>query len=162
VTIILSSDTASLSSVMICCTAVATFNMSFLDELEACTDRSVAAHFSHLSSCLWLLMLHVLMQGSCERLLRWGQLREKNVLPEEPLGACSALLLCSSSFAWLQPQYNAGWGFSPSPMVQLQQLGIDSVSVFSGHSLCRWPPLHPKQWGGCLQLAQISPNFWQS
>jgi hypothetical protein len=35
------SDTASLSSVMICCTTVATINVSLLDELGVCTDRPV-------------------------------------------------------------------------------------------------------------------------
>jgi hypothetical protein len=34
--------------------------------------------------------------------------------------------------------------------VQLQQL-----SVFSGHSLCRWPPPHHKHQGVCLQLAKV-------
>jgi hypothetical protein len=31
----------------------------------------------------------------------------------------------------------------------------------SGHSLCRWPPPHHKQLGGCLQFAQTRPNCWQ-
>jgi hypothetical protein len=35
------SDTASLSSVMICCTTVAIFNVSFLVGLRACADRPV-------------------------------------------------------------------------------------------------------------------------
>jgi hypothetical protein len=39
--ILSSSDTALLSSLMICRTTVATFNLSFSDELGACTDRPV-------------------------------------------------------------------------------------------------------------------------
>jgi hypothetical protein len=35
------------------------------------------------------------------------------------------------------------------------------VFLFSGQSSCRWPPSHHKQRGGCLQLAQTWPNFWQ-
>jgi hypothetical protein len=61
---------------------------------------------------------------------------ETNILPEDPLGAHCALL-CSSSFTWLQLRYDTGWGFSPCPRVQLQQLGVDSIFFFSGHSLCR-------------------------
>jgi hypothetical protein len=73
------SDTASLSSVMICCTTMATFIMSLLDELRAYTDRPVfefpvmsdsavrgAARFFHLCAvsvvagvaCLDAMQLH--------------------------------------------------------------------------------------------------------
>jgi hypothetical protein len=68
------SDTAPLSSVMICCTTVVTFNMSLLDELGACTNRPVLADaaawgttsFSHMSTvpvvagidCLAAVQLH--------------------------------------------------------------------------------------------------------
>jgi hypothetical protein len=51
--------------------------------------------------------------------------------------------------------------FCPSTRVQLQQLGVDSVFVFSGHSRCRWPPPHHKHQGGCLHLAQTWPEVWQ-
>jgi hypothetical protein len=66
---------------------------------------------------------------------------QNNILPENPL-------LFSFRMA------DAGRGFSPSTRVQLQQLGVHSVFVFSGHSLCMWPPPHHKLQGGCLQLAQ--------
>jgi hypothetical protein len=39
--------------------------------------------------------------------------------------------------------------------------GMEEVFPFSGHSLCRWPPPHHKQRGGCLQFAQTWPNCWQ-
>jgi hypothetical protein len=71
-TIILSfSDTASLSSVMLCCTTVAVFKESLLVELEACTDRRfyqmLLLHggpqaFLICLRCMWLLVLRVLMQ----------------------------------------------------------------------------------------------------
>jgi hypothetical protein len=72
---------------------------------------------------------------------------EKNVLPEDPLGARCALL-CSSA------RYDAGWSLSPSSKVQFQQLGVDS-----GHSLCSRPPPHHKRLGDCLLLAHIWPCF---
>jgi hypothetical protein len=68
----------------------------------------------------------------------WGEPREE--CPPRGFVSCWALLLCGSPFALLQPQYDAGRGFSPSTVVQLQQLVIDSAFLFSGHSLCRWPP----------------------
>jgi hypothetical protein len=86
---------------------------------------------------------------------------EKNVLLEDPFWARCPLLLCSLPFAWLQPRYDAGWGFAPSTRAQLQQHGVDPVFVFSGHSLCRWPPPHHKHQGGCLQLVQTWLKFWQ-
>jgi hypothetical protein len=33
---------------------------------------------------------------------------------------------------------------------KLRQLGVDSVVVFLGHSLCRWQPPYHKYQGGCL------------
>jgi hypothetical protein len=81
------------------------------------------------------------------------------VIPEDILGRHCALLLCSSTFVWLQPQYDTGLGFSPSTRVQLQQFGIDAAFVLSGHSLCRWPPPHHKHRGGYLQLAQTWAKF---
>jgi hypothetical protein len=44
---------------------------------------------------------------------------------------------------WLQPRYDAGCGFSP-PKMHLQELSVDSISVCSEHSQCRWAPLHRK------------------
>jgi hypothetical protein len=90
-TIILSfCDTASLSSVTNCCTAVATLNVSLLGELETCTDRlvswiacygrcccTVSAGFSIRLRCLWLLVLRVLTQCSCIGLLWRVELREE-------------------------------------------------------------------------------------
>jgi hypothetical protein len=43
--------------------------------------------------------------------------------------------------------------------LQLQHVSIDAVLPFSGHSMCRLPPPHHIQQGGCLQLAQTRPNF---
>jgi hypothetical protein len=69
------------------------------------------------------------MQCCCIGLFYWGELREQ-CSPREYFGSS----LCSSPLAWLQPRYDATWGFSPSTRVQLQQLGVDSVFDFSGHS----------------------------
>jgi hypothetical protein len=168
------SDTASLSSDMIRCTTVVTFNMLLLDKLEACTDRTVF-WISCCGRCyctggpkafptcllhLWFLVLCpevVQLDKNCSDEVNL----EKNILQWDPSGAHYALLLCSSPIARLQPQHDTGWGFSPSPRVQLQQFGVDSVSLFSGRSLCRWPPLHHKHLKGCLQSAQTWPKFWQ-
>jgi hypothetical protein len=54
---------------------------------------------------------------------------EKNFLPEDPLGVRRAPLPCSS-FIWLQPRYDAGWCFSPSARLQLQQLRVDAIFFF--------------------------------
>jgi hypothetical protein len=91
-----------------------------------------------------LLVLGVLAWCSSVGLLWWAELREER----PPIGSLASSL-CSSPFAWLQPRYDAGWGFSP-PRVQLQQLGVESVFVFSEHFLCKWPPPHHKHRGGCL------------
>jgi hypothetical protein len=159
---------------MICCTTVAIFNVSLLVKLGACTDRPVL-WISCCGRCcyMWVhkLIPYVCGTHGCCCWVPWhraaakdcsGEVNlEKNVLPEDPLGARCALLLSSSPFAWLQPRYDAGWCFSPSTRVQLQQLSVDSVFVFSGHSLCSWPPPHNKHLGGCLQLAQTWSKFWQ-
>jgi hypothetical protein len=170
-TIILSSfDTGSVSSVTICCTTVAIFNMLLLVKLGACTKRPVlriscrgrcycmGAHklFPYVCGACGCWCLCVLTQCSCIGLLWWGEPRE-----ECPLRGSLGRSLCCSPFTWLQAWYDAGWGFSPSTRVQLQQLGVDPVFIFSGHSLHTQPPPHHKYQGGCLQLAQILPKFWQ-
>jgi hypothetical protein len=103
---------------------------------------------------LWLLLLSILTQCSCVGLLWCGELREER----PPRGSVGSSLF-SSPFAWLQPRYDAGWGFSPSSRVQLQNLGVDSVFVFSGHSLCRWSSPYQRHLGSCMQLAQTWPTF---
>jgi hypothetical protein len=45
------------------------------------------------------------------------------------------------------------FAFLLSHGAQLQHLGVESVFVFSGHSLCRWPPPQHKYGGGCLLAA---------
>jgi hypothetical protein len=140
--------------------------VSLLGELGVCTGRpvfwnSMLPHgvpqaFPICLQCLWLLVLSVLTQCSCVGLLWWGELWEERP-PRGSLGSS----LCSSPFAWLQPRCGAGWGFSLSTRVQLQQLNVQFVLIFSGHSLCRWPPPHHKYRGGCLQLAYIGPKFSQ-
>jgi hypothetical protein len=69
---------------------------------------------------------------------------EKNIAPVGSLGSS----LCSSPFGWLHPRYVAGLGFSLTARVQLQH----PVFIFSGHSLCRWPPPHHKHPGGLLAV----------
>lgn len=123
-----------------------------------------------LSILLWRMLLHREPQAfpsvcsvcGCRGCVSWRSAPvnlEKNVLPEDPLGARCVLLFCSSPFVRLQPQYEAGWGFSPSRRVQLQQLDVDSVFLFTEHSLCRWPPPHHKHGGRCLQLSLTWPKF---
>jgi hypothetical protein len=146
--------------------------VSMLVELGACTDR----RFLWISCCdRWCctvdhkLFPYVCGACGCWHCMSWrsaavkdcsGEVNlEKNILPEDPFGAHCAVLLCSSPFTWLQCQYDSGWGFFLSARVKFQQLSVDSVFVFSGHSLCRWPPLHHKHGGDCLQLAQTWPNF---
>jgi hypothetical protein len=90
----------------------------------------------------WLLMLLILLQCSYVGLLWWDELREEH-LPRGSLGSslCS-FAFCSYSFAWLQPRYGDRWGFSPSSMVQLQQLGVDSLSFVSAPQKKRaWSPI---------------------
>jgi hypothetical protein len=90
-------------------------------------------------------------------LVRWTQRRTSSQrIPWDLI-----FLLCSSPFAWLQPWYDTGWGFSPSTRVQLQQLCVNSAFMFSGHSLCIWPLPPYKHREGCLQLTQTWPKFWQ-
>jgi hypothetical protein len=86
---------------------------------------------------------------------------ERNFFRDGSFGARCAFLLWSSPFAWLHPRYDTGWGFSHSTRAQLQQLGVNSVFVFPGHSLCRWPPRHHKHRRGCLQFSQTWPKFQQ-
>jgi hypothetical protein len=43
----------------------------------------------------------------------------------------------------------------------LQNACVEDAFPFSEQSLCRWLHPHHKQRGGCLQLAQTWPNFWQ-
>jgi hypothetical protein len=80
---------------------------------------------------------------------------EKNVHPGDTLGTRCAFILCRFPFACLQLRDDAGQGFSPSPRVQVQKLGVRSVFVFSGNSLRMCPPPHHAHRGDCLQLAQI-------
>jgi hypothetical protein len=144
------------------------------DELGACTVRPVF-WISCCGRCCWT-GCHTLFPSVCGvcGYCCWVSWRsaaaqdcsdevnlEKTVLLEDPFEALCALLLCCSLFAFLQPRYDAAWGFSPSTRAQLQQLSVDSVFIFTGHSLCRWPPPHHKHIGGCLQFAQSWPKVWQ-
>jgi hypothetical protein len=79
----------------------------------------------------------ILTQYNCIGLLWWGELTEERLL-RGSLGSS----LCSSPFTWLQAWYDGGRCSSPHTTVQLQQLGISSVFLFSGYSTCRCPPLH--------------------
>jgi hypothetical protein len=136
-----SSDTVLMSSIMIWCTTVST--VSLLDEIGACTDRPVFWNTLCFRYCCsvcvvcgcWCLSLRSTAAYDCCSEVNL----EKNVLPEDALGARCAFLHCSSSLSWPQPQYDAGWSFSHCTKVQLQQLDLDSVLVILGHPLCRWP-----------------------
>jgi hypothetical protein len=159
---------------MICRTTVATCNLSLPDQLGDCIDRPVFWNSSCdrccRTGCCTLLPCFCGACGCCCR-VSWRNAAAydcsvqvnlaNNLLPENLLGARCAVLLCCSPLARLQPRYDAGWGFSPSTRVQLQHLGVDSAFVFSGHSLCRGPPTHHRHLGGCLQLDQTWPKFWQ-
>jgi hypothetical protein len=93
-----------------------------------------------------LLALSVLTYFTCISLLWRDELREER----HHRGSLRSLLC----FVWLQPRYDAGWGFSPTSRAQSQQLGVDSVFVCLGNSLRRWPSLHHKHLRVSLQLAQ--------
>jgi hypothetical protein len=112
------SDTAFLSSVMICCTTVETINMSLLEELGTCIDRphfllwQMLLHkgpqaFPVCLWCPWPLMLRVLTSAGAKDCSGEVNL-EKNILPRGSLESS----LCSS-FAMLQLRCDAGRGFSP-------------------------------------------------
>jgi hypothetical protein len=180
IAIILStSDTAPLSSVMICLFIVATtVNKSFRDELFA-----LGVWTNWLGTCWWLCL-----KGGVHSFLplwqgRPVQLRAAEVaavavcccvtpsrtalggvagierLPVEVLDALCDFLFHTSSLASLQPQQLEGWGSSPSTNLQLQHVSIEAALPFSGHSLCRWPHSHHIQRGGCLHLALTWSNF---
>jgi hypothetical protein len=154
----------------ICCTTLATSNRQFLHELGPCTNRPLSeflimaavtarvgtgglnlySSVSGASGCWCCMSWHSAAAQDCSADVNL----EKNVLPEDPLGACCALLLCSSPFARSQPQYDPGWRLPPIT-VQLQWLGIHSVFVFSGHSPCRWPPPYHKHQGGLLAVGPV-------
>jgi hypothetical protein len=104
------SDTASQSSVMVCCTTVATFNVSLLKKLGACADRPLLWIFSYGCCCCTGVRKQVFpyVCGACGRrcCVSWrssaaqdcsGEVNiKKNAFPEDPLGARCALLLWRS------------------------------------------------------------------
>jgi hypothetical protein len=145
-TIFLSSDTASLSSVIISCTISATLNTPSRDNVV-----TLGAWTNWPDSCgFWVKSGAGISAGlvcscwgccSCCRLPRstvakdfLGIFRfEENALPSASLGADRRLLLCSgSSLAWLQSLYLDGCGCCPSFSLQLQQLGWSFPSDFQG------------------------------
>jgi hypothetical protein len=168
-----SSDTAPLSSVIICCTTVTTritMSRGWMFTLWARTNWSLrrgsaavgALCFSVTgrpasgtwSDCGWCC-------GELPRSVAAketpGAVRyEESTLPDVVLGVLWGLFFRNSSFAKL-----AWCGFSPSSNLQLQHAGVDAVFSFSGHSLYRCPPSHHKQRIDCLQFAQTWPNCWQ-
>jgi hypothetical protein len=83
IVILSSSDTASLSSLMICRTTVATFNLSLSDELGLYRQTRFLNFLLWLHAfpiclrCLWLLYLRVLTRCSCTGPLWWGELKRK-------------------------------------------------------------------------------------
>jgi hypothetical protein len=86
---------------------------------------------------------------------------KEHTLPVVVLCAPYHFLFRIYSLACLQPREFDGWGSSPFTNLQLKHVCADAVLPFSGHSLCRRPPLYHTQWGGCWHLAQTWPNFWQ-
>jgi hypothetical protein len=76
-----------------------------------------------------LLVLRVLTQCTYVGLLQWGELTKERPL-RGSLGNLLYFSPFSSPFAWLQTLSDAGWSFSPSTGVKLQQLGVGSVFLF--------------------------------
>jgi hypothetical protein len=178
VIILSSSDSAPLSSVMMCWNIVATtVNMSFTDELFL-----LGVWTGWLGSHCWLC----LMGG--------GALISPTVVGRRASEAATVAVCCCIALplrivlgwrSWRRTPHCSlggslwvslahrflgmsaasivgdGWGSSPSTNLQLQHVGANAVSLFSRHSLCRWPPPHHIQWVDCLQLAQTWPNYWK-
>jgi hypothetical protein len=165
--ILSSSDSAPLSSVVICWNiVVTTLNMSFRDKLFALgawTDWLGACCLclkrGGVYLCNWGLLRLLLLRFLCVAALHCREGLEENALPVVVLGALCDFLFRVSSFACLQPLDSWRDEIPLRPPTWSCSMSVSMLHCSFPDTPCATSP-HHIQLGGCLQLAQTWPNFW--